>query len=59
MVNSNTVNKNFHLIRSLDQVFARFLSFHVCTVNLNTVKSFTKLKPFTCSLIRSVSNLKL
>ena len=27
--NSNTVNSKFHLIRSLDQVFARFLSFHV------------------------------
>ena len=27
--NSNTVNLKFHLIQSLDQLFARFLSFHV------------------------------
>ena len=28
-VNSNTVNSKFHLIRSLFEIFARFLSFHV------------------------------
>ena len=28
-VNSNTVNSKFHLIRSLLEIFARFLSFHV------------------------------
>ena len=27
--NSNTVNSKFHLIRSLSEDFARFLSFHV------------------------------
>ena len=27
--NSNTVNSKFHLIRSLFEIFARFLSFHV------------------------------
>ena len=27
--NSNTVNSKFHLIRSFNQDFARFLSFHV------------------------------
>ena len=27
--NSNTVNSKFHLIRSLGEDFARFLSFHV------------------------------
>ena len=29
MVNSNTVNSKFHLIRSFCEIFARFLSFHV------------------------------
>ena len=29
MANSNTVNSKFHLIRSFNQDFARFLSFHV------------------------------
>ena len=29
MVNSNTVNSKFHLIRSFFEIFARFLSFHV------------------------------
>ena len=28
-VNSNTVNSKFHLIQSLFEIFARFLSFHV------------------------------
>ena len=28
-VNSNTINSKFHLIRSLFEIFARFLSFHV------------------------------
>ena len=29
MVNSNTVNLKFHLIRSVFEIFARFLAFHV------------------------------
>ena len=29
MLNSNTVNSKFHLIRSFFEIFARFLSFHV------------------------------
>ena len=29
MVNSNTVNSKFHLIRSICEIFARLLSFHV------------------------------
>ena len=32
--NSNTVNSKFHLIRSLDQDFARLLSFHVLNAQL-------------------------
>ena len=41
MVNSNTINSKFHLIRSYCEYLARILSFHVlkCTVNSNMVSS--------------------
>ena len=34
MLNSNTVNLKFHLIRSFFEIFARFLSFHVKNAQL-------------------------
>ena len=60
--NSNTVNSKFHLIRSLDQVFARFLSFHVLhalLIRTRLIQSFTKSKSFTYTLIRSSCNSKV
>ena len=60
--NSNTVNSKFHLIRSLDQDFARFLSFHVLNAQLIRtwlIPNFTNSKPFTYNLIRTSCNSKV
>ena len=60
--NSNTVNSKFHLIRSLSEDLARFLSFHVKNARLirtRLIRSSTNSKPFTYNLIRSSCNSKV
>ena len=60
--NWNTVNSKFHLIRSFNQDFARFLSFHVenaWLIRTRLIRSSTKSKPFTFNLIRTSCNSNL